>query len=81
MVEHYNPALRQEPRSRLAGVIPPRDQESLYNWIEGTGRFKAYEVDETSLEDRGGEDLEEIMGISSYGADKDDEEEEMDLDD
>jgi Protein of unknown function (DUF3134) len=80
MVAHYNPALRQEPRNHPAGVIPPRDQESLYKWIENTGRFKAYEVEE-SVADRGGEDLEEIMGISSYGADKDDDEEEMDLDD
>jgi Protein of unknown function (DUF3134) len=81
MVAHYNPALRQEPRNHPAGVIPPRDQESLYKWIENTGRFKAYEVEESTTEDRGGEDLEEIMGISSYGADKDDDEEEMDLDD
>jgi Protein of unknown function (DUF3134) len=81
MSTHHNPALRQEPRGTLAGVIPPRAHESLYNWIEGTGRFKAYEVDDSLLDDRGGEDLEEIMGISSYEAEKDDDDDDMSLDD
>ncbi|MBE9180913.1 DUF3134 family protein [Oculatella sp. LEGE 06141] len=79
MVKLYNnPALRQEPLSQKAMVIAPREKESLLNWIENTGRFKAYEPTE-SHDDKVTEELEEIMGSSVYEVDKEDESEDWEL--
>jgi hypothetical protein len=68
-----NPALHEEPISRLAAAIPLRDNESLLKWIEGTGRFTQLELNEP-LSDKIGEDIEEILETSDY-LDKEEEEE------
>lgn len=74
MVKIYsNPALHEEPLNQKATAIPIRENESLLNWIEGTGRFKLYEPSE-SLSDKVVEDIEEILETADY-LDKEEDEE------
>ena len=73
-----NPALHEEPLSQPARIIPLSANESLFNWIESTGRFKMYDPVELPV-DEVTEELEEIMGASVYGVDKEDDAEDWDL--
>ncbi|PSB22850.1 hypothetical protein C7B76_02110 [filamentous cyanobacterium CCP2] len=75
-----NPALHQEPLSQQARVIPPRDKESLLNWLESTGRFEARDSD-VMTEDKVAEDLEDIIE-PSYSLDKEeDDDDSWDMED
>ncbi|NJR64901.1 MAG: DUF3134 family protein [Leptolyngbyaceae cyanobacterium CRU_2_3] len=80
MVTLQNPALREEPLSQKPHIIPPRENESLLNWLEGTGRFKAYEIGELHYDEVAAE-LEEIIGASIYDSEKEEEEEDWDVED
>ncbi|HEY9881963.1 MAG TPA: DUF3134 family protein [Leptolyngbyaceae cyanobacterium] len=75
-----NPAFHEEPQSQPARIIPPRDNESLYQWIKDKGRFKEIEIDEeidASIPD----ELEDIMQTAIYKLEEEDEEiEEEDFD-
>lgn len=74
MVTVYdNPALHEEPLNQKATAMPLRENESLLNWIEGSGRFKLYESGEL-ISDKVVEDIEEILETSDY-LDKEEEEE------
>lgn len=73
MVAVYdNPALHEEPLNQKATAMPLRENESLLNWIEGSGRFKPYESGEL-ISDKIVEDIEEILETSDY-LDKEEEE-------
>jgi Protein of unknown function (DUF3134) len=76
MVTRHNPALRQESLSQPARIIPPRDMESLFTWIEGTGRFQSNEFDE-SHDHKVAEELEDIMDSNNYEDKDEPEDEEM----
>jgi Protein of unknown function (DUF3134) len=80
MVTRHNPALRQESLNQPARIIPPRELESLFTWIEGTGRFQSNEFNEfdESHYNKVAEELEDIMDSNHY-EDKDEPEEEMEL--
>ncbi|MGH7998284.1 MAG: DUF3134 family protein [Brasilonema sp.] len=70
MVKRYNhPALHEESRNQPAQILLIKENESLYRWIENTGRFKSYESDELHA-DKVSEELEDIME-TSYDLDKD----------
>lgn len=73
-----NPALHEQPLSQQATAIPLRENESLLNWIENTGRFKLHEPSESMI-DKVVEEIEEILETSDF-LDKeiDKEEEEWD---
>ncbi len=61
MATHYNnPALSEEPRNQRAKIIITPENESLYNWLERTGRFKPRESEELD-DDPIPEDLEDII--------------------
>lgn len=68
-----NPALHEQLLKQKATAMPLRENESLLNWIEDTGRFKLYESSE-SLHDKVEEDIEEILETSDY-LDQEEEEE------
>jgi hypothetical protein len=68
-----NPALRQELLSQKPLVIPPRENESMFEWLESTGRFKPYETGEEIHQYKPAEELEEIMDAPLYGVDKEDD--------
>jgi Protein of unknown function (DUF3134) len=76
----YNPSLREEPKNQKASIIPPRELESLFKWIEGTGRFLAYELGDGNESAVEAEELEAIMGTSAI-YDLEEEEEDLDLED
>lgn len=68
----HNPALRQELLSQRPPIIAPREKESIFEWIESTGRFESYQPHE-SHDDVVTEELEEIIGAPIYELDKEEE--------
>jgi Protein of unknown function (DUF3134) len=69
----HNPSLREEPKDRKAGVIPPQAGTSILHWLESNGRMLS----------RDGQDFnylveeEEISGLmgeedNSYDLEEDD---------
>lgn len=67
----HNPSLRSQPLEQLAPVIPPKQNASILNWLEGTGRLMERDIVEgPGLEDE--EEMEEItalMGDADYDDD------------
>lgn len=57
---HPNPALYEEPLNRPMKGAPPALRESLFNWLERTGRFQSSEVDDYQ-EHKLTEDLDDIL--------------------
>ncbi len=74
----YNPALRQQPRSQPASVIPPQENASILAWLESSGRLLAREAGDPDFR----ENEEEISALmSGEESDYDDDDDSMDLDD
>jgi len=77
MATPYNPSLHEEPQSQKAIIIAPRADESLFGWLEGTGRFLA----DDKFGSRADDELEAILDTSSsYTSDTVEEEEDDDDD-
>jgi Protein of unknown function (DUF3134) len=81
-VEIENPALRETPRHARAAVIPLQRDASILDWLEGTGRLLARDVQEVDYRD----DEEEINALmagedNSFDIDDDDDDDVLDLDD
>lgn len=76
----YNPALRQYPRSQPAPVIPPQQDASILDWLEGTGRLLAREVQEPDYREEE-EEINELMAGDDSSFDDDDDDDVVDLDD
>lgn len=77
----YNPSLHEEPRKQRAAVIPVKQEPSILDWLESTGRLLAREPQEFDYsEDE--EEISELMAVDdgSYDLD-DDEDDELDLED
>lgn len=79
----YSPGLRQEPRHEPAAVIPVKQEASLLDWLESSGRLIARDNQEESLLDGGQEEIEGLMGSddSSYDDLEDDDLGSDDVDD
>ncbi|QSJ18038.1 DUF3134 domain-containing protein [Nostoc sp. UHCC 0702] len=64
MVKLSNPALHEEPRHQPTGIVPLKQEESLLDWLESTGRLvphvsvEYYYQDEEQDEE---EDVEEFV--------------------
>jgi hypothetical protein len=52
----YNPSLREEPRNKPASVVTSKQQASILNWLESTGRLIAREAVPSAF----GDDTEEL---------------------
>lgn len=65
MAEHRNPALYEEPIKQPRKAIPPVLRESLFNWLERTGRFQSKEVDDFQ-DHKITEDLDDILEPEIY---------------
>lgn len=68
-----NSALREEPRDQRAAVIPVKNESSLLDWLEASGRLIARDNQEPDYSN----DEEEIAGLMdpddmSYDLDDDD---------
>jgi Protein of unknown function (DUF3134) len=73
----YNPSLRQEPRSQKAAVIPARQESSILDWLENSGRLLAREPQDPDFS----EDEEEINALMATddGAFDLDDDDDLDL--
>ncbi len=81
MVMLHNPSLHEEPQSQKAIIIAPRSEESLFGWLESTGRFVARDLADDKHGSRADDELEAILDTSStYGSDIMEEEAEDDED-
>jgi hypothetical protein len=71
-----NSPLREEPRNQRAAVIPLKQESSLLDWLQSSGRLIARDVHEPDfLDDE--EEIESLMGaddgIGDYDFDDDDD--------
>ncbi|NJR76713.1 MAG: DUF3134 family protein [Scytonema sp. CRU_2_7] len=71
-----NSPLREEPRNQRAAVIPLKQETSLLDWLQTSGRIIARDVHEPDfLEDE--EEISEFLGgedgIGDYDLDDDDD--------
>ncbi|HEY9663087.1 MAG TPA: DUF3134 family protein [Allocoleopsis sp.] len=57
---HSNPALYEEPLNQPIKAVPPALRESLFGWLERTGRFQSHEVDDLP-DHKITEDLDDIL--------------------
>lgn len=77
----YNPALRQYPRSQAAPVIPPQQDASILDWLEGTGRLLARDVQELDYRDEE-EEINALMAAEDNSFETDDDDDDaLELDD
>ncbi|MEE3718299.1 DUF3134 domain-containing protein [Tumidithrix elongata RA019] len=75
----YNPSLREEPRNKPASVVTSKQQASILNWLESTGRLIAREAVPSVYGDDT-EELNELM-LGDDASYLDDEEDDDDDDD
>lgn len=71
-----NSPLREVPRNQRASVIPLKQESSLLDWLQSSGRLIARDVHEPDFSDDE-EEIESLMGvedgIADYDFDDDDE--------
>ncbi|HEY9845188.1 MAG TPA: DUF3134 domain-containing protein [Candidatus Caenarcaniphilales bacterium] len=74
-----NPSLREEPRSRPATVVSSRQESSILDWLESSGRMLARETQERDplAEDEEVEEINELMAGDEGGYLDDDEIEDL----
>ncbi|NJO39190.1 MAG: DUF3134 family protein [Cyanobacteria bacterium CRU_2_1] len=65
MTTRHNPALYEEPLNQPMKVVPPMPRESLFSWLESTGRFQSREIDEFQ-DHKVPEDLDDILEPEVY---------------
>ncbi|HEY9809581.1 MAG TPA: DUF3134 domain-containing protein [Halomicronema sp.] len=78
----YNPSLREQPRYKMADVIPVRQESSLIVWLENTGRMIARDaLDQDYLEEEAAE-FSELMSAEegTFDIEEDDDDDEIAID-
>lgn len=76
----YNPSLREEPRSQRAAVIPLKQESSILDWLENTGRLLARDSNDFDyLDDE--EEIADLMAGDDGSFEIDDDDDELDLED
>jgi hypothetical protein len=76
----YNPSLRREHRNEPAAVIPIKQETSILDWLEDTGRLLARDDQEDTFPDDE-EEITELMGVDDPVYDLDDDDDDViDLD-
>lgn len=76
-----NPSLREQPRHQNAPIIPSRQQSSILDWLEETGRLIPREPTERELllDEEEMEEINELM--SSDSSDYFEEDDDIELED
>jgi hypothetical protein len=69
----FNSPLREVPRTQRAAVIPLKQETSLLDWLQSTGRLIARDVHEQDYSEE--EEIETLMGVEDGIADYDFDEE------
>jgi hypothetical protein len=75
-----NPSLREESREQLAEVIPVRQESSILEWLESSGKLLAREGKDDSLPNEE-EEITELMGADDSLYDDDDDDDDVLVDD
>ena len=73
-----NSSLREEPREQQAAVIRSRDETSLLDWLESSGRLIARDVQEPEYLDEE-QDISDLMSVEDVTYDIDDEDDDLDI--
>jgi hypothetical protein len=60
--EHYNPSLRQVPRSAKAPILPSSGESSILAWLEDIGRLRSREPQESLFDEAENEEISDLMG-------------------
>jgi hypothetical protein len=76
----YNPSLRQEPVDQPAAVIPTKQNASILDWLDQTGRLMARQPGDFDYSDDE-EEINELMGNEDSSFDLDEDDDLGDLDD
>jgi hypothetical protein len=72
--EHYNPSLRQVPRSAKAPILPSSGESSILEWLEKIGRLRALDPQEIIDEEAENEEISDLMaGEDDFEEDDDDD--------
>ncbi|NJP09376.1 MAG: DUF3134 family protein [Leptolyngbyaceae cyanobacterium RU_5_1] len=75
----HNPSLREEPRNQRAKVLPQKQDSSILNWLESSGRLLAREnADFDYVDDE--EEINELMAGDDNSFDLDDDDDDLELD-
>jgi phosphopantothenoylcysteine synthetase/decarboxylase len=74
-----NPSLREQPRHQRATVIPQRQESSILDWLEQTGRLLPREPQDDQYANQE-EEITELMGVEDHTYDDIEDDDEMDLD-
>ncbi|MBW4657599.1 MAG: DUF3134 domain-containing protein [Drouetiella hepatica Uher 2000/2452] len=77
----HNPALYEVPRSQPAPVIPPQQNASILDWLEGTGRLLSRDIAAPDYRDDEQEINELMAGEDNSFEIDDDDDDALDLDD
>jgi Protein of unknown function (DUF3134) len=77
----YNPSLREEPRKQVAAAIPSKQESSILDWLESTGRLLARDSNEIEYSTDGDEEISALMGADDNSFDADDDDDDMELED
>jgi hypothetical protein len=77
----YNPSLREEPRKQVAAAIPSKQESSILDWLENSGRLLARDSNEIEYLTDGDEEISALMGSDDNSFDADDDDDDMELDD
>jgi hypothetical protein len=72
-----NSPLRQEPREQRAAVIPSRNESSLLDWLEASGRLIGRDVQEPEYLEE--EEINELISVEDVAYDIEDEDEDLDI--
>lgn len=61
MVKLSNPALHEEPRHQPAAIIPLKQEESLLDWLQSSGRLVRHVSVENYYQDEEEDEEEEVV--------------------
>ncbi|MCX7594299.1 MAG: DUF3134 domain-containing protein [Fischerella sp.] len=72
-----NSPLREEPRNQRAAVIPLKQESSLLDWLQASGRLIARDAHEPDFTQDSEEEISEFLGgddgIADYDFDDEDD--------
>lgn len=77
----HNSPLREQPREQRAGVIPLKDESSLLDWLQATGRLISRDQQEPEFLDVDEEGVTDFLDSDDVGDIYDDDDDvEMEID-
>ncbi|MEB3177645.1 MAG: DUF3134 domain-containing protein [Nostocaceae cyanobacterium] len=76
-----NSPLREQPRSQRAAVIPLKQESSLLDWLQSTGRLIARDVHEPDFQDEDDPEIADLVGVDDGSFDDIDDDDDLGLDD